>query len=122
MVINVNPCRQDFDETCNALRYSAIARKIVTTSKVDTWRSTEGQMTPGGSSNTLSELYDYIEELLDETQLLRDKALEAEIRCSEIETDMREECAVHIEARSREMQKFFMDLLEKQVWSVLRCM
>lgn len=79
MIANINPAAHDFDETCNTLHYSAVAKDIQTVSRIDTNNrrnrvaAAPAAFSAAASEEAYNELLTYNEQLLDEIHQLRQK-------------------------------------------------
>eukprot|EP00656_Telonema_subtile_P022218 TRINITY_DN2330_c0_g1_i3.p1 TRINITY_DN2330_c0_g1~~TRINITY_DN2330_c0_g1_i3.p1 ORF type:complete len:570 (-),score=164.75 TRINITY_DN2330_c0_g1_i3:166-1875(-) len=108
MVVNVNPRREDSDETCHALRYASIASQIRLTPKVESTRHSamrSRQPTDDGEGNAKQLVL--IEDLWDEIDSLKQELLATHERSSRLESEAREEVAEQMALRLMEMEEAY---------------
>eukprot|EP00658_Telonema_sp_P-2_P016971 TRINITY_DN16570_c0_g1_i2.p1 TRINITY_DN16570_c0_g1~~TRINITY_DN16570_c0_g1_i2.p1 ORF type:complete len:357 (+),score=104.75 TRINITY_DN16570_c0_g1_i2:85-1071(+) len=111
MVVNVNPRRDDIDETCHALRYASIASQIRLTPKVESTRHSaarsraeQPESNPNHNDQAKVAL---IEELWGEIESLKQELLGTHEHSANLETEIREEVAGQMAERLMEMEEAY---------------
>jgi len=116
MIVNTNPCVSEFEETCHALRYAAIASEIVVSRRVDTGRGkTRSSTGTPDNSAMAAERALLIEDLWQEIDELKQEVIAMHGQCAMIEEEVRDEVASEMAERLGKMESMYQHRIEEEV-------
>lgn len=114
MIATASPSTDDYDETYHSLRYAAIAREIVCSSRIDTGRVIKAPLLAAIASDDGEESDGEIDNLLDEIYSLKKQLMAERERAMDQEARLRKELVSSSSEQIEAMEEEFAESLNDQ--------